>query len=139
MIYPAVFGPLLVKQHIIFDAPPYNLEAVVRPVSWQFEDGGWITASNWHYFCPKCGDVWCRAVFDASTSFGSNVSHVPVMQPCSKHPSTKWYVAGSLLQRSGEDGWPHDLGLFEFLPETLLAREFALHEAHYERYIDDSN
>ena len=136
------------ERSFLFNQPTARMTVVLgsrlwtfdRPTAWQWSDDseGWSCAHSWTYLCPTCGEVWGRAVFNASKqegeSLGKSFLHVPVSQPCSKHPTTRWNVAGSLLGRYGPDGLPHDPALLHFMPRELLVREFDLHLAHLERY-----
>ena len=128
MPYPVIASETCIADQTIMVSgyPPFQVR---RPYAWAFEPDGWIFSHSWHYFCPVCGEIWARAIF-----FGKDFKHVPVLQPCHKHPTTKWHIAGSLLQRSNLDGLPHDPILLEHMPEALLKRELELHLLHEELY-----
>ena len=69
------------------------------------------------YFCPVCGEVWGRVVFQRAdeTQLPFTVDTVA----CERH-TDQWNVPGSLLEGDVE-------GLLYSLPARALVREFMLH------------
>lgn len=114
-------------QTVMIDGlPPQSFQ---RPYSWESETyGGWQVGYSFALVCPVCLRVWARLHMEGSDTFGV------VGQPCQRHPTGKWDVAGSILPRNNPVDITLDMGLFDHLPLNLLQREFALTLAHAERF-----
>ena len=77
--------------------------------------------SSLAYFCPRCGDVWCRLA--CSDSRGVLQEFLCTHAPCPDHPSP-WGVAGSLLRDHAErllDSFPADAIRYEFTQQMKEA------------------
>lgn len=70
------------------------------------------------YFCPRCGDIWGRIVFEHRAAQGLEFAWERVS--CEKHPDALGTVAGSLL--TGPLFF-----LLDYFPRAVLQREFIIH------------
>ena len=115
------------KQTVFIDGlPPQEF---LRPYSWQTDTGGWQVGFSQALVCPVCLRVWAKLHMEGHDNF------VVRGQPCAKHPTTKYHVAGSLIVSDSPLYLTQDMGLWEHLPENLLRREFDLILQHADRYL----
>lgn len=69
------------------------------------------------YFCPRCGDIWARIVFEQRAQSGLEFAWERVS--CERHPKALGTVSGSLLTGPL-------MFLVDYFPVQLLRRELMI-------------
>ncbi len=70
------------------------------------------------YFCPRCGDIWARIVFQNRSQ--RDLDYAWERVACEKHPDAFGTIAGSLLTGPL-------MFFLDYFPRPLLQREFIIH------------
>lgn len=83
--------------------------------------------------CPVCVEIWAKLPLESPDGRYRPITEIHA-QPCNLHSIDEWNVAGSLLVRYGPDGLPRDPLLLDYMPESLLEREYEVHIEHYLRW-----